>query len=112
ALIVLGIVLGAHIFGIDGLYVSISGYDIMMHFLGGAGIGLFLIALLKSFKADAISMRNVIWGVLFIGLIWELFEIYFRITGHPLWTKLYYVDTVKDLINDGIGGAVVSYLYV
>ncbi|MBP6858368.1 MAG: hypothetical protein KBC33_00885 [Candidatus Pacebacteria bacterium] len=111
AFIVLALVLGAHISGLDGYYYTIDGYDVFMHIAGGVGIGLFVAALLRSYRQGALfSRRNVILGVIVIGIVWELFEIVYKLTGHPLWTKLYYIDTVKDMVDDVLGGAVVAWI--
>lgn len=111
ALVVLGIVLFAHISGLDGLYYQIDSYDIFMHILGGVGIGLFSAALLRSYRYGAFfSRKNIVLMVIVVGIVWELFEIYFKLTGHPLWTKLYYIDTVKDLVDDTIGGVFIAWI--
>jgi len=108
ALVVLTVVLFAHMSGIEGLYYTVDRYDVLMHLMGGVGIGLFVTGLLQSYRAgDFLKYRNVITGVILIGFVWEFFEIYYQLTGHPLWTKLYYIDTVKDLIMDTIGGGFV-----
>ena len=111
AFIVLALVLAAHIIGLDGYYYTIDSYDIFMHIAGGAGIGLFVAALLRSYRYGAFfSRRNIILGVIVVGIVWELFEIFYELTGHPLWTKLYYIDTIKDMIDDVLGGAIVAYI--
>ncbi|MEI8328168.1 MAG: hypothetical protein WCG02_03470 [Candidatus Taylorbacteria bacterium] len=114
ALIILFIMLVAHIFGINGLYYHYPFYDIFMHVLGGAGIGLLLIAFIRSnfsnFANILFLRRKVVLGVLVVGLMWELFEMYFDIAGAPLWTTAYYIDTAKDLINDVIGASIVAWL--
>ncbi len=114
ALLFLCATLIAHLFGIYGWYMRFPAYDIFMHILGGVGIGLFITAFVKSnFKsfAQAASIRrNIVIGVLAVGIVWELFEMYFNIAGAPLWTKAYYIDTAKDLINDCIGGVIVGWI--
>ncbi len=111
ALIILAIVLVAHLLGLTGLYVTFFWYDIMMHILGGVGIGLFVTAIIKLHGREIINKhRVIICSVIIVGMGWELFEIYFRLTGYPLWSKMYYIDTVKDLIDDTIGALVVVYL--
>jgi len=39
-----------------------------------------------------------------------MFEGYYDIAGAPLWTGAYFVDTIKDLIDDMIGGAIVAWV--
>ncbi|HEX7724598.1 MAG TPA: hypothetical protein VF438_02575 [Candidatus Paceibacterota bacterium] len=89
-------------------------YDVYLHFGGGLGIAMLLHALLISYKPDyfhtARSRRLVLWGVLVVGLVWELFEAYFGIAGAPVGTKAYYTDTIKDLIDDMLGGALAVWL--
>ncbi len=107
------ITLVAHMAGINGFYYTIFQYDIYMHILGGITIGLFLYALISSFKLDLLNKRrNIIFGVFIIGIIWELFEAYYNIAGAPIGTKAYYIDTIKDLINDIIGGTVIAFLFI
>lgn len=104
-------VLVAHISGLDGLYWDIPNYDVFMHILGGLGIGFFVYALVRSFDQKWLSKTiNLVLLVICAGLVWELFEIYYNIAGHPLWTKLYYIDTIKDFVNDTIGGAIAVWL--
>ena len=111
AVIALLITLGAHILGMHGLYMQYPWYDIFMHILGGVGIGLFLTAFVKSNLPNLKHRRTkVITGVFIAGLIWELIEVHYDIAGEPLWTKAYYLDTLKDLIDDTIGGALVAWL--
>ncbi|MDD5165536.1 MAG: hypothetical protein PHG25_03320 [Candidatus Pacebacteria bacterium] len=112
ALIALVVLFIAHILGNTfDLYTHINGYDIPMHILGGVGIGFSIIAVLRSctFKID-----NYYWvGVLLVfigGFLWELFEAYYGIAGAPVGTKAYYIDTIKDLFDDTLGGLIVVYV--
>jgi hypothetical protein len=111
AIIVLCFVLITHIIGIRGLYVAFPPYDIFMHICGGIGIGLAICAAIVLHGEKIVHKRRVIIiGVLIVGIIWELFEIHYDITGSPLWTTPYYIDTIKDLIDDMIGGGIVAYI--
>ena len=111
ALLVLCLVLITDIIGIRGMYVIFPPYDIFMHILGGIGIGLAICAAVRLHGEKIIHKRRVtIIGVLIVGIIWEIFEMYYDITSAPLWTVPYYIDTVKDLIDDVIGGGIVTYL--
>jgi hypothetical protein len=101
----------AHLAGIDGLYFSIPLYDVFMHILGGVGIGLLVGAIIKSdFDAIASKGSKIVLGVLVIGIVWELFEIIFNVAGYPLWSKAYFLDTVKDLFDDCLGGLIAFWV--
>lgn len=111
ALIVLIVVLGTHLLGLTGLYITIFWYDIMMHILGGVGIALFLLAWVQLHGQGIVNKRRfIIIGTIVAGLIWELFEMYYELNGYPLWSKMYYLDTIKDLIDDTLGAVVVAYI--
>jgi hypothetical protein len=114
AIAVLLLTLAAHMVGINGFYWTIPAYDVFMHILGGIGIGLFLTAFMKSnFSSEEsifVKRRKVLVGVLLVGVVWELFEMYFNIAGAPLGTKAYFIDTGKDLLDDLIGGAVAVWI--
>jgi hypothetical protein len=113
AFVVLCFVLITHIIGIRGMYVIFPPYDIFMHILGGIGIGLAVCAAIKLHGEKIIYKRRaIIIGVLIVGIIWELFEIYYDIAGSPLGTIPYYIDTVKDLMDDVIGGTLAAWLFM
>lgn len=105
ALVILAFVLVGQIYGIHGFYFKIPLYDVPMHLLGGFGIGLFISALIHSLPYGARHPRvaALIWVVM-IGITWELFELYFNISGYAFGTHLYMADTLKDLANDTLGG--------
>lgn len=112
ALVALIILFVAHTLGDSlDLYRRIAGYDVPMHILGGIGIGFSIIAVLRSctFKID-----DRYWvAILFVfigGFLWELFEAYYGIAGAPVGTKAYYIDTIKDLCDDTLGGFIVVYV--
>ncbi len=109
ALIVLIVVLVAHVIGMQGLYMTFVPYDVFMHILGGIGVGLFMAALANSFVPKSHHKRIIIViGTLIFGIVWELFEVRYNLSGYVAWTKPYYMDTVKDLIDDVVGGVLVS----
>lgn len=100
-----------HLLGNDGLYFTYSWYDIFMHMLGGLAIGFLAYQLSLSVKGIiGFSWKNVIYAVFLIGLAWELFEAIFGIAGAPVGTKAYYIDTVKDLVDDCIGAGVAVFI--
>jgi len=94
------------------LYLKIPFYDIFVHMLGGLGIGFFISGLINSFKPD-VSRRKliIITGTLIFGIVWELFEIRYNLAGHPFGTNAYYLDTLKDIIDDVVGGTLVALLW-
>jgi len=113
AMFVLFLVMVGNIVGITNhLYVSIDSYDIFMHIAGGLGIGLFVAAALELHAPGVLRTRSMVIGaVLAAGIAWELFEVYYGIAGAPLGTKAYWVDTIKDLIDDTLGGFVVAFVH-
>ncbi len=113
ALIVLTVVLIGNSLGPEATHISMRFYDSLLHLLGGVGLGLFLSGLAGSLAEYRLKRRwVVILGVFICGIIWELFEIYYNLSGYPLWTSLYYADTIKDLVLDSIGGALVAFLVI
>ena len=112
AIIILLIVLAGQIFGISGGYVSTPLFDVPMHIIGGVGIALFICGFLNARKTDiGHKIKITVIGVLVAGLVWEYFEIHYNLTGYRLWTNAYYLDTLKDLVDDIIGGLLVAYFY-
>ena len=111
ALVFFAIVLVVYVLGPDTTHIGTWYFDSVLHVLGGAGLGFFLCALTSSMSSRRWrTFPKILLIVFLFGMIWELFEMHYDIAGYPLWTKLYYVDTVKDLINDAVGGGVVAWL--
>jgi hypothetical protein len=100
-----------HNYGMDGAYVRVWWLDILAHGLTCMGIALCLVGVFRShaprFSYQAIS---VIFLTFLIGFAWEGLEVFYNITGHPLWSYEYYSDTIKDLIVDTVAAALVVYL--
>ena len=80
----------------------------ILHFLSGGVVAMTGILMFQFFsKIDATNRKKVIWSALiftlFIGLLWEWFEIFFDITffsdGFEYWS-----DTISDVILDMLGG--------
>lgn len=95
----------------ENLFMTIPSYDILMHIAGGLGIGLALSAGIKHHSIFIGKEKLiVIVGVFIAGILWELFEIIYNISGHPFGTTLYFIDTVKDLFDDVIGGILALWL--
>ncbi len=98
---------------INHWYVQYWFLDIFMHFLGGVCIALLLycIAIFFNFNYIKYSFWNLIIYTFIIGFAWELFEYIYDITGSPIETMKYKVDTIKDLIMDTLG-AVFVFLFI
>ncbi len=112
ALLILAVVLLGQVVGLHSSLIVSPIFHIVMHIVGGIGIALFVAALINSgFIRTSNRRRTVIYGALIAGIIWEVIEGYYHITGFKLWTAAYYLDTAKDLINDLIGGTLVAWLY-
>lgn len=110
ALIASLILLGAHLLAIEHhLYVAYDPFDIFMHIFGGLALGLFIVSILKKRRY---TLKHpvfvVLLGVFVLGLAWEIFEAMYNIAGHPVGTKLYYVDCIKDIIDDVVGGSIAT----
>ena len=100
-----------HLLGNDGLYFTYPRYDIFMHIMGGVTIGFLAYQLSLSAKNVLnFSWKNVVYAVFLIGLAWEIFEAMFNIAGAPVGTKAYYIDTIKDLVDDCIGALLAVYV--
>ncbi len=114
ALLALAFLLVFHTLGItDNFYLYFWFYDIIAHMLGGLGIGLFALALLQTFWPGMLVKNRwlkIAILVFIAGLVWEAFEVYYNITGYDFGLKAYYLDTIKDLIDDVIGGLIAVYL--
>ncbi len=97
----LSLLLILHRFGIaNHLYLNVWYYDIIAHFLGGICLALSSLYILKNTK-------YIIIITFVLGIAWELYEIYFSLTGHPVGSMEYGLDTVKDLIVDIFGACTV-----
>lgn len=54
------------------------------------------------------STKNVLIGVMIVGVGWEVLELLYKVNA--LSTR-YWIDTVKDLIDDTIGGFISIYIW-
>ena len=104
----------ANIKGLDGLYFQYPWYDIPMHILGGIVLGLFIYQISNGVRVrkmlKPLSLSQMIIVVLLIGVSWEIFEIVFNLLNKPFGSAKYIVDTVKDLLDDIIGGIIGIYI--
>lgn len=95
------------------LYWTTSWYDIMMHLLGGFWIGIVVIYIFFVSGYFSLPKENrllvflfTLSAVLVVGLGWELWELFARLTD-VFEDK---VDTIMDVIVDFIGGAL-AFIY-
>jgi hypothetical protein len=96
-------------------YYLVPNLDILMHFLGGLLIGLIILSLLFvrrlfgfAHTHHGVVITTTLFGVLLIGLGWELFEVFFDMTAI---TRIDLFDTLLDLVMDLIGGGVSLWWY-
>jgi hypothetical protein len=97
------IVLGLHILALErSLYWTLSWFDIPMHILGGFVIGLIVLAGLDMLIKEThhvLIVVSTLLGVLVVGLVWELWELF---VGFSLVNKDL-PDTVLDITMDMVG---------
>lgn len=84
-----------------GLYWITGWFDSVSHLIGGFGI-FFVLAYVLSFIGKKPSLLSIILLTLFIGIIWELFELKYGIT--VISSRTYTFDTSSDLVFDIVGG--------
>ena len=85
------------------LYYSLWYFDIFMHFLGGAWVGLFFVYVLGRQNQALPSAPRILLYVLVVGLLWEFFELFsHNYIGRDSFDIL---DTFSDVIFDLAGGA-------
>ncbi len=113
ALVVLAVVLAGNSLGPEATHISMNYFDSILHLLAGIGLGFFFCALTSSIGSRRWRARwSIVLIVLIGGIAWEVFEAYFGITGYTLWTTMYYLDTIKDIVLDVAGAALVSYFVI
>jgi hypothetical protein len=91
-------------------YLSVWYLDMPMHFLGGFWLGLVMIWLLKIKSLTLKVILQIIAGVIFIGILWEIFEIIVNenITG----TSFNILDTISDMFLDLAGGFLAIFYFI
>ncbi len=89
------------------LYWTYRWVDIPMHIMGGIMAGLFTFVFLRITRL-AESTRNLILGVLIVGVGWEILEIFYKV---DTLSFRYWIDTTKDLLDDTIGGLISIYIW-
>lgn len=89
------------------LYWTYKWVDIPMHIFGGFMAGLFTFVLLRAVGWRE-SRKNVLAGVIFVGVSWEILELFYRVDIVDMY---YWLDTCKDLLDDTIGGLLSLYIW-
>ncbi len=82
------------------LYFILPNLDILMHVLGGFSFGFLFISIFE-FRSIKVSLLNVMFFVLFVGIVWEVYEWVSDIIN--LRTYGGWTDTVKDIFDDMLG---------
>jgi hypothetical protein len=95
----------------NNLYWTVNEFDSLMHFLGGAMVGMGFIYFFYSsglFRPEPSSitlwgfLRIAFLGTVFIAVAWEIYEL---LSGTALaGENNYFKDTTLDFVMDGLGG--------
>lgn len=83
-------------------YLRFPSLDLITHFMGGVVIALSTFYVLR--KTKHIVLISILGGI-----AWEIFEVYFEITGWPIHSLDYKIDTFIDMIMDTLGALSVWY---
>lgn len=91
------------------LYWIYRWFDIPMHFIGGALISWLAYIIFALWRND----KSIPWvyALIFsfgLGFIWEIIEFYYKVAQ---LVPYYYLDTVKDILVDMMGGLVVYIIW-
>lgn len=94
------------------LYSWFKWIDIPFHILGGFGVGLACIGLLRMVfqKEKYLNSPQFLYTLLLtllVGVIWEVTEAYYDVS--VLFGGNFWFDTIKDLLMDTLGG-ILSYI--
>ena len=89
-------------------YFSIWWSDMPMHFLGGFWLGLVFLWFLKPKDITFDAIVKIILGVLFISLLWEVFEIV--VNRATIQDPFNLLDTLSDIFFD-LAGAFSAIFY-
>lgn len=89
-------------------YFSVWYFDMLMHFLGGFWVALFFLYVFYDRNPFLKKLLVVILGVLFIGILWEFFEIYLNVISGEFFSIS---DTLSDIFFD-LSGGLCAILYI
>ena len=110
ALVVIMVVWGLnYLAGVFYLYWTLWWFDYLVHFLAGLGGGFFVLWFLSNRDLSGRQiLLIVLTTVLFVGVVWEIYEYLFGLTQS---TESYYtLDVISDLIMDGLGAITAVFL--
>lgn len=89
--------------GVSKEYITtVMWWDIPLHILGGLWLGFLFLYCAGLFRIKVHILHCILFACA-IGAVWEVFEYVNHIGGSVFMS--YRVDTVKDLADDMIGGA-------
>lgn len=91
------------------LYYEIWWLDIPMHILGGAGVAMLAVSVLKYFNKE-ISFSRIILFVMIVGVVWEIYEYSMHYFLGYDWNGM--LDTIKDLVDDFLGASLVYFFSI
>lgn len=104
------VIFGSHIVALTlHLYWIFPWFDILMHFLGGLWVGLFLLWFLyhSGYLPCTLLPKNTLAGTLLfgfmLGLLWEVFEVVVQTKTGVHFEGNWALDTVVDLTMDICG---------
>jgi len=102
---------------IFGWYYAVFWFDILMHIIGGIFIGalfVYLFRVRRNFLKTESVLTFIILGAGFtvlVGVLWEFYEFFMDVVIFKQYSLLntpgeIHFDTLKDLFNDIVGGAI------
>ncbi len=83
-------------------YSSVWYFDMIMHFLGGAWLGLFFVYFFSQGELQINQIIKIFLAVLFVGAGWEIFEV--LVNNFTNQDPFNFLDTVSDIFFDLAGG--------
>ena len=109
------VILALHLLGsFFYFYWQLWWFDNLVHFLGGAGVGFFILWIFYGsgfIWQELPSQKKIFLTALIltivVGVCWEIFE---YINGLTQSTEGYTLDTFHDLLSDTVGGALAGWL--
>lgn len=91
-------------------YSSISYFDMIMHFLGGFWVGLLALYIFEPSRIYFKSIFHVLLLVFFIGVGWEVFEIF--VDKVVTQNSFNLTDTLSDMFFDLLGGVFAIFYFI